>query len=265
MKHLMNGNNRRIVVQERDIHLLQELSVIRVVDREQAKTVAGFSSTTRVNARLLTLTRAGLLRRFSLGMGGTRAKAIYAHSVKGAARAGVPFRGLRRKADEALVADFFVEHQLAINEVYCAVKYGTPIPGVAFRRWMTFDQPVSPAVRLIPDGYFEFATAKGTLAAFLEADRGHERGPVWKEKTRHYLELAASGAFAERFRQERFRVLVVVNSERRMACLRKTVAAITPKLFWFATFAAISKAGLFAAPWYRPVGEGPKPFIDEPP
>ena len=58
------------MVQERDLHLLRELAVMRVIDREQAKIVAGFGSTTRANARLLALTRAGLLRRFFLGSGG---------------------------------------------------------------------------------------------------------------------------------------------------------------------------------------------------
>jgi FlaA1/EpsC-like NDP-sugar epimerase len=43
---------------------------MRVVDREQAKIVAAFGSTTRANARLLALTRAGLLRRFFLGTRG---------------------------------------------------------------------------------------------------------------------------------------------------------------------------------------------------
>src|ERR1039458_886835 len=64
----MTGNNGRgIVLQARDWQLLQELAVMRVVDREQAKIVAGFGSTTRANVRLLALTRAGLLRRFFLG------------------------------------------------------------------------------------------------------------------------------------------------------------------------------------------------------
>src|SRR5882724_2210165 len=85
------GNNHRsIVVQERDRHLLRELGVMRVVDREQAKTVAGFGSITRVNARLLALTRAGLLRRFFAGTTAGGAKALYALSAKGAQLIGVP-------------------------------------------------------------------------------------------------------------------------------------------------------------------------------
>ncbi len=56
----MNGTNSkrekgksRIILQERDLHLLRELSVMRVIDREQAKVVAGFGSTTRANSRRL--------------------------------------------------------------------------------------------------------------------------------------------------------------------------------------------------------------------
>src|ERR1700747_1288720 len=64
----MAGNKPSgVVIQERDRHLLRELAVMRVIDRDQAKRVAGFGSTTQVNARLLRLTRAGLRRRFFLG------------------------------------------------------------------------------------------------------------------------------------------------------------------------------------------------------
>ena len=56
----MTGN-KGIVLQARDHRLLAELGVLRILDRETAKIVAGFQSTTRANARLLSLTRAGLL------------------------------------------------------------------------------------------------------------------------------------------------------------------------------------------------------------
>src|SRR6202035_1800324 len=64
----MTGNNGKgIVVQERDRHLFRVLAILGVIDREQAKQIARFGSTTRANVRLLALTRAGLLRRFYLG------------------------------------------------------------------------------------------------------------------------------------------------------------------------------------------------------
>src|SRR6266851_10248925 len=141
----MNGSDRSLgkprgmVIQERDRHLLRELAIMRVIDREQAKVVAGFGSNTRANARLLALTHAGLLRRFFLGTVAGGAKALYTLSEKGARLVGVRESGPRRRQDEAVVADFFIQHQLAINEVYCALKYGNRTPaGVAFKRWMGF-------------------------------------------------------------------------------------------------------------------------------
>ena len=96
---------------------------MRIADNEQIKIVAGFGSTTRVNTRLLKLVRAGLLRRFFLGSGGGR-KAIYAVSEKGAQLVDVPLRGPRRPQGAMLVADAFVEHQLALNSIYCGLKFG---------------------------------------------------------------------------------------------------------------------------------------------
>ena len=258
----MTGTDKKggLVVQARDLRLFEELAVMRVVDREQAKIVAGFGSTTRANTRLLALTRAKLLRRFFLGS----RKSLYALSEKGAQLAEVPLRGPRRKADETLIADFFIEHQLAINDVYCTVKWGViPFEGVSFRRWLTFHEPITKSIPLIPDGYVELVTPRGTLAAFLEVDLGHERGPVWKEKPKNYLQLARSGEVERRFGANRFRVLVLANSERRMHSLRKTVGAITPKLFWFATLGAVRDQGFSAPVWYRTTGDTQTPLIEE--
>ncbi len=257
----MNGNKKRgLVVQARDLRLHDELAVMGVIDREQAKIVAGFRSTTRANARLLALTRAGLLRRCFLSNG----KALYSLSVKGAQLADVPLRGPRRKQDETLVADFFIEHRLAINGVYCALKFGAiPVAGVIFRRWLAFHEPIAESIPLIPDGYFELATPRETLAAFLEVDLGHERGPVWKEKPKNYVQLALSGQFERRFGTNRFRVIVLANSLRRLHSLRKTVGAITHKIFWLATLGAVRDRGFFAPIWYRPTGDAPIQFFEE--
>src|SRR5258708_26414910 len=116
----MIGNNHKgIVLQDRDRHLLRELALMRVIDREQAMCVAPFGSTTRANSRLLGLTRAGFLRRFFLGTVGGARKALYALSPTGAKLVDVPYRGPRRGRDETFVADFFVSHQLRINDLYC--------------------------------------------------------------------------------------------------------------------------------------------------
>lgn len=250
------------IIQPRDRELLKELSVMRVIDREQVKAVAGFRSTARVNRRLLKLLQAGLLRRFFIGSGGGR-RALYAISEKGARIAGVPVRGPQRTRDAVLVADFFVEHQLAINAIYIALKFrAIPVPGIVFHRWMTFLEPLAPEVRLIPDGYVEFATPQGVVAAFVEIDLGTESLAIWREKVRKYLDLAMSEAFHRVFGRDRFRVLVIANSARRTESLRKAVAQITEKIFRFATLAE-AQSWFFGPIWQRPKGQNSEPLFEE--
>jgi hypothetical protein len=265
----MAGNKvRGMVLQERDRNLLRELSVLRVVDREQARTVAGFGSITRVNARLLALTRAGLLRRFFLGTTAGGKKAIYSLSAKGAALVDVPKRGLRRRSNEALVGNFFVDHQLTVNRIYCTVKHGTiPLRNVICKRWLGFYAPLTEGLRLIPDGYFELQTPSGMFAAFLEVDLGNESLRVWKEKVQNYLQYARSGKYAVQFGQSGLRTLVIANSERRLRLIRKTVAEITKSIFRFTSLEAITRDddrdGLFGAIWLRAEGDERLPLIKE--
>jgi hypothetical protein len=254
----MTGS-RGFIIQPRDRHLFRELAILEVADCEQIKVVAGFGSTTRANTRLLQLVRAGLLRRFFLGSGGGR-KALYALSQKGANLEDVPYRGPRRRQDEVLVADYYIAHQLAINEVYCTLKY-KHAPGIGFERWLSFHQPVTPSSGLIPDGLVELRTASGVVSCFLEVDLGHESLSIWQRKAKNYLQLALSGDYRKQFGQAHFRVLVLVNSERRLQSIRKNIAAVTEKLFWFATLDSVNR-NFFAPIWLRPVGDQPKPFLE---
>jgi hypothetical protein len=259
----MTGTER-MIVQPRDREFLRELAILRVADREQVKLVAGFKSTTRVNTRLLKLTRAGLLRRFFLGSGGGR-KALYALSEKGARLIDAPVRGPRRPQGAMLVADLFVEHQLAVNSIYCAIRFGKfREQGTRFHRWMAFHDPVVPEFRLIPDGYVEFMTPTGISVAFLEMDLGTEGLAIWKVKARKYLDLALSGAFERTFGQDRFRVLVIAHSGRRLDSIRKTVAAQTQKVFRFATFEN-ARNRFFDPVWLRPIGTQPESVFEQQP
>ena len=251
--YFRNGNKPRgIVLQDRDRHLLRELAVMRVIDREQAKCVAGFRSTTRANSRLLSLTRAGLLRRFFLGTKGGGQKALYALSPIGAKLVDVPFRGPRRAHDEILVADFFVIHQLSINEIFCLLKYRPiPILETTFLKWLSFYEPLEPGTRLIPDGYIEIRVPHKILAAFVEVDLGHEGLSIWNAKVKTYLRYAVSGNFVKRFGSPQFRVLVIANSERRMRSLRTSTSGLTEKVIWFSTFDSIARDGFWSPVWLR--------------
>jgi hypothetical protein len=252
----MSGNNHHgIVIQERDRRLLTEITVMRVVDREQARIAGGFNSTTRINTRLLALNRAGLLRRFFLGSAGSGRKALYALSARGAAEVSVSARGPRRRNDEVLIADHLVSHQLGINSLYCALKYAALPAPVSFERWVSFSEPLSEDLRLTPDAYVELKTRTGTMAAFLEVDLGHEHLAIWKEKVKKYIQLALSGDCERQFGQSHFRVLVIANSERRLSSIRKVVRASTQKIFRFATIESIETKSFFGPVWHRPEGD----------
>jgi len=239
-----------MVIQERDRHLLRELAALRIIDREQAKLIGQFGSTTRVNRRLLMLHRAGLVKRYFLGTNGAGQKAVYGISRKGALLVDAPYRGLQRRSDEPIIADLFVQHQLAINDVYCSLRYlPMPVPGVQFLRWVHFFRPIVPEIRLIPDGYVEFVLNGNIISCFLEIDRGPETLKTWTEKVRNYLQLALTGTFERLFQKPSFRVLVLANSERRMLSIRKAVLPLTAKLFWFATLYEARGSGFFEPIW----------------
>ena len=253
----MTGTRRAgMVVQERDRHLLSELATMRIIDREMAKVVAGFNSTRRANARLLQLTHAGLLRRFFVGSIAHGRKAVYTLSQTGSELVAARLGGINRPSGRLVVGDAFVEHQAAINEIYLALKY-RPLPqrGMQLRRWVTFRQSISEAVKLTPDAYIELAVGDTTRALFLEVDLGTEALKVWQQKTAYYLQLAVSGEFTKRFRHQQFRVLVAANSEKRADNIRKTVAKSTDKVFWFATLEIIRRDGFWSPVWLRPTGD----------
>jgi hypothetical protein len=237
----MAGTKRRMVaLQDRDRHLFEELGVMRVIDRDQAKVVAGFQSTRRVNDRLLTLSRGGFLKRIPLGSSEQIAYAL----------AGTP-----PQPSAAIPMVLFVRHQLAVNVVYLLAKYSELPVGVRLLRWVRFDQPLSKTLPLIPDGYFEIESAAQTRPMFLEMDLGTEALPVWQKKTQLYLQLALSGEFTKIFAQSQFRVLVVANTERRMQNIRAAVLKSTDKIFWFTSQETIQRDGLWSPIWLRPQGD----------
>jgi hypothetical protein len=250
-----------MVIQPRDEHLLREVALMRFADREQLKVVAGFRSTTRANARLLTLVNAGLLRRFFQGTTAGGKKALYGLSQKGARLMNLPYRGYRHRNDELLVTNFFVAHQLAVNEVYCLAKYSGEAEGTKCIRWLSFAENIAHGISLVPDGYCEIAGTQDPISAFLEVDLGNEGLAVWKEKTRNYLRYAATGVFQEQFGQKQFRVLVVANNESRMHAIRKVVRGFTDKIFWFSTLETLRREGLWGSVWLRPSEETFRSFF----
>jgi hypothetical protein len=126
---------------------------------------------------------------------------------------------------------------------------------------MNFHEALSPSVPLVPDGYFEIVQAGTVHPMFLEVDLGTESSRVWKRKVELYLKLAIGGEFERFFHAKRFRVLVVLHSQRRLEAVRRTVAGRTEKLFWFSTQEELTAQGLCSAIWLRPAGTPSIPLV----
>jgi len=244
----MIGTKRPVIVlQERDRRLLEELGSMRVIDREQAKIVAGFNSTRRANARLLALTQTGFLKRISLGSSEPTAYMLAGATI--AQTAGIP-------------ATLFTKHQLAINAIYLIVRYPTtPLAGISLLRWLRFGETLSKTLPLIPDSYFELSSAGNIRPMFLEVDLGTEGLTVWNKKIEQYLSFAVSGEFVRQFENNRFSVLIVVDREPRLHSVRTCISKITQKLFYLTTFERIKDHGFWAAIWHRPEGEQTQSLI----
>jgi hypothetical protein len=252
----MRGNNTSPVIPTpRDLRLFRELDSTRILDREMASESCGFPSVNRTNDRLLRLHRAGFLRRYFVGTEAGGRKSLYTLSPKSAAKilAESTWR-LQRPENVLLVGDQFIEHQCAVNWVRITAKYRT-LPNADFVRWVSYPQPLSKSIPLVPDGYLELKTADGIQSVFVEVDLGTETSKVWEQKVALYLRLATSGEFTRILQQPRFKVAVVATSELRLRNLRRIVRKHTSKIFFFNTLEIIKRDGLLAPSWLRPEGD----------
>lgn len=250
------------ITTSRDLFIFRTLAVTRVLDGEQVGTVGGFRSVRRTNRRLLKLVHAGFLKRWFVGTASGGQKAIYGLSPHGATLIGEIRRGLIPwKQDSLITSSQFLAHQQAVNAVFIQARFRHLPSGLVCQRWMTFREPLSPSVALMPDGYFELVQGSAVHPMFLEVDLGTESSKVWKGKVELYLKFALGGEFERMFHEKRFRVLVVLHSERRMEAIRKTVAKRTEKLLWFSTQDDLTREGLCSPIWLRPSGTERIPLV----
>ncbi len=245
-----------IVLTSRDLLLLDTLLTARILDSSEVMTVAGFTSVRRANRRLLKLVRVGLLRRWFVGTESGGVRALYGLSPQGSLRTAGTSNGLIHwKPDSLITTSQFLAHQRAVNAVFLEARYKALPAGVTCKRWLNFKVPLSPSVPLVPDGYFEIIENGMVYPMFLEVDLGTETSTIWMRKIELYLKFAIGGEFEPLFEEKRFRVLVLLHSERRLQAIRTTVAKRTDKLFWFSTQDDLKREGLWRQPiWLRPSG-----------
>lgn len=216
-----------------------------------------FGSATRGRTRLRLLYHHGFLERTWLAsVGPATGEAIYSLG-----RAAIPelvaFYGLepddirrRRKKVEPL----FVAHELLVARFRLRIAYtGAPI-GVSIADWRdggdaklrveTQDLRTG-ALRtetLTPDGVGRVVSRRARFTFAVECDRGTMTAGRVREKFRRYVAASATGAFADRFGAERFRVLVVVPSAKRLSSLKAAARDVGARRVWLTTEYALTTA-----------------------
>jgi hypothetical protein len=232
-------------MQPRDRRLLSALEVLRIIDRSHAERLGPFDSLQRANARLLQLTRAGIVRRDSWGTINGGRKNIYR----------LPGRRFKRGMS--------VEHELMIADCYVGFSVAAPGP-VSMRRWTRPDQPLAGVV--VPDGFAHLDINGRVLPLLIEVDRGTETLGIIRRKVESYLALALSGDTERLLGARQFRVAVVTTSNRRLESLAGAIAARTDKIFWLTTHDALRRSGPWAPIWRRaaPGDQPPSVIASEP-
>ena len=225
---------------ERDRALLSEVTRFGVMSREQLIRLKFFRSKTRANERLKRLVTYDYLttRRQALTRGGPRL--IYLPG-----RALSDTQETRRRFSQ--LSDVFLLHQLGLIDIRLAFEAHTTVT-----RWLADKDLPASTLKVIPDAYLEFQVGTPTYCAFAEYDRGTETLGRFERKVRAYLEAAYSGAFERTFHRKYFRLLVITDTDRRLATLSAAVARHTDKIVRLTTLAELSTSGPLASIWRRP-------------
>ena len=159
-----------------------------------------------------------------------------------------------------------LEHLLAINTFRIEVELACRQQGYPLLTWIDdttlkkdYDRVrvvgSKDPVPVIPDGYFCIETPKGKNHFFLEMDRGSMPSKRFKLKIRAYQAYHQSGLALKRFGTEKFRVLTVIESQKRLELLKKaTEDAEGRNRFWFGVLSGLTSETLFAEPVWNVAG-----------
>jgi len=271
--------SKRLQLQARDARLIREIFLHRAMRRSQITGLGFFGSVNRANARLLKLTRAGLLRRVQMPIETEGQQFVYQAAI---GAAGILARELQ--TDEVAVSrrlgaisPLCLAHTLRIVDVRLALERAAAARGVGVRRWLPEllcrheyeTRSSSGAWRaqvLKPDAYVEIGLGERRWPYFVEVDLGHVSASRFAEKLMAYDRYLLSGVFEEAYGAPSFDVLVITTGERRrghLGALSKGTNGRGPDL-WITTFGEVGQEGLDAPIWHsRGIGSRRLPAFEE--
>ncbi len=189
-----------------------------------------------------------------LVIGQGRTPFIYTLGARGAAliatKLGLDAGTMRRQPKANKKGSLFLEHTLAVNDVRVMGDCLSRTSQWQLTSWLDdaifrqedyrekvpFRHQGAKVRRHYPDGYFIFQSADGLKKAhfFLELDLGTMSNARWREKVQAYTQFRESGRAAQHYGTNKFRLLTVTTSERRLANLKRTTEkAGGSRFFWF--------------------------------
>lgn len=234
-----------------------------------------FGSPTRARSRLKLLFHRGFVdRTFPPSAGPATAEAVYslgpAATSELATAYGLDPTAIARRRRK--VEPLFAAHQLLITRFRLRIAYAGAPHGVQIKDWrdegdalLDFHARSRTGAmargRLTPDGMGWIESKRARFAFCLEADRGTMTVGRVRAKFERYLAAQAAGAVKARLGADRFRVLVLAPSERRLASLAQAAVAAGSPNVWLATEAALEADPVLDPVWIRAGAKDPYPLF----
>ena len=264
-RRLINGRiASRLQLTSNDTAFMIETFYDRVVARDQAIRLGFWHSVGRANVRLLRLTSAGFLRRYTPPFSSYGSQSLYALGLMGcplvATATDLDLAHVRRIARVSETPQW-VEHSLRIVDAKIVLcdslsRAGTLVSWRAelqARHEYRLSGATTTTARVFrPDAYLRLQKPGGRVRhVFLEIDMGHSSSAAIAEDIAAYVDYR-DYVFPETYGASSFEVLWITTGERRRGHMLETATKMNETSFLFATFADLQQFGAIAPIWHRP-------------
>ena len=257
---------------DRDKRIVEAVYQLRFLTRDQIKLLEfEKGSMTACQRRLSLLYHNGYLsavhKPIPTGYGSS--KRVYCLSKKGAALISHLYsekeaREIKWNEKCNKVEPFFIEHNLAINDIRIAFSKAVLTTRQYDLFWFNeqevkawkekVDDPEdsSKTLPITPDAFLYLIGKDKKAYYFLEVDRATESNRRWRDKIKGYVEYVKSGKYQARFKTEALRVLTISTSNERIANLMKTTRSVDNAYFFlFATFNQVKDNNIIFKPIWK--------------
>ena len=220
---------------ERDKQVILAVYQHRLLRRDQIEQLF-FTQTSACNQRLMRLYQHGYLRRIFKPVSFGASQAIYAIDKHGARlviqELGIPHSQINWKPKQRPVELMFLEHTLAIAEVYINLaQWIQKKPDTDLLFWKRESKELTDRVSdpegklkhlsIAPDAFFGIQTPAGKSYFFIEVDMGTMALTRYRRKIIAYRQYWKTGKYSQVYGFKSFRVITIALSEQRLANLEQ--------------------------------------------